>query len=452
MDLEQKVQPRHTIIRRVWDFFEDVPFWRMKPRQDLVDNGFCLAEPGRCYLVYLERPGRVNVLVEDGPYQVRWIDARDTEHVHAGGVTDARRPLACPEGGDDWLLSLTLVEAGTGPDETAKVVGEGTFPDIQVDGKGDLHLVYGRDNCVYYRRYDAREGQWGAERFTGIAAVPWMARSEPDIVVDSENNPHVFAGSEYARLDGDTWQRLRLGEKLRDTELAIDASDNLYLVHRGGNNGGYMGLRALSRGAEAWASLTDPDKPLLGRNDHVYPDLAVSPVDQSLHIAYRHGDPKRTAYRRSNDGGRTWPVREGITDNEPEAAHVVVDHENNVYVTDGGGNFFCRKNGQWIRRGWPVIAPHRGQPELAVDRKANVYCACWGGWYNVHVEGRWTGRRRLCPVTPQAVIGFVEPIGAEDFAYVAWEEGTSGDPGEGMAPGGVVVVGRLFPDGTVRGL
>jgi hypothetical protein len=213
-----------------------------------------------------------------------------------------------------------------------------------------------------------------------------------------------------------------------------------------------MGLRVRRAGAEAWVSLPDPDKPLLGRNDHVYPDLAVSPVDQSLHIVYRHGNPKRTAYRRSNNGGRSWPVREGVTDNEPEAAHIAVDLQNNVYVTDGDGNFFCRIDGQWVRRGRPMIVPHRGQPELAVDRRGNVYCTCWGGRYNVRVKGRWTGRRRLPPVTSRGVVGFVEPIGAKDFAYIAWEEGVSGNPDKGMAPGGVVVVGRLHPDGTVQGL
>ena len=58
MDLNEKVQSRHDIIKAVWDFFETVPFYRLKPRQDLVDNGYCLAEPGRQYLVYLESPGR----------------------------------------------------------------------------------------------------------------------------------------------------------------------------------------------------------------------------------------------------------------------------------------------------------------------------------------------------------------------------------------------------------
>jgi len=451
LDLSEKVQQRHDILKEVWDFFETVPFHRMKPRQDLVDNGYCLAEPGREYLVYLERPGSVSVQIDAGLYDAEWINAQDTRDVRDGVIVKSREPLASPQDGDDWLLHLTRraeAEAGSRP----AVVAEGVFPDIQVDQRGDLHLVYGRDNRVYYRRYAAASRQWGPEKFTGIADVPWMARSEPDVVIDSKGRPHVFAGADYTRLDGNAWVKMKLAEKLRDTELAIAAADSLYLIHRGGNNGGLMGLRKLSFGTADWTCLTDPDKPLLGRNDHVYPDLSVSPADGSLHVVYRHGNPKKTAYRQSVDGGRTWPIREGITDNEPEAAHIVVDHANNVYATDGGGHFFRRTAAGWVSEGRVVESPHRGQPELTVDRRGNVYCTCWGGHYNIRTAGRWLGSRTLKSATGRPVLGFVEPAGADGSAFIAWEEGNRGDPDKGMEEGSVIVVGRLSREGTITGL
>ncbi|MBC8470422.1 MAG: DUF5060 domain-containing protein [Planctomycetes bacterium] len=36
MDMVQKDQKCHDIIKNVWDFFETIPFWRLGPRQDLV--------------------------------------------------------------------------------------------------------------------------------------------------------------------------------------------------------------------------------------------------------------------------------------------------------------------------------------------------------------------------------------------------------------------------------
>ena len=110
LDLKQKVQSRHDVLKSVWDFFEGIPFWRMKPRQDLVDTGYCLAEPGQRYLVYLDRPGTVTVKIEEGSYQMAWINARDTKDVRKAGMIDSRRALTSPQEQEDWLLSLVRVE------------------------------------------------------------------------------------------------------------------------------------------------------------------------------------------------------------------------------------------------------------------------------------------------------------------------------------------------------
>lgn len=111
MDLSERVQERHDIIKAVWDFFETMPFYRMKPRQDLVDAGYCLAEPGCQYLVYLEEPGTVNIRIEGGPYEVEWINARATSETRDGGTTADGRALVSPQGGD-WLLHLTCPQRG----------------------------------------------------------------------------------------------------------------------------------------------------------------------------------------------------------------------------------------------------------------------------------------------------------------------------------------------------
>jgi hypothetical protein len=100
----------------VWDYFETVPFYRMSPRQDVVTSGFCLAEEGREYLVYLPTGGAVSVKVEParpGGYAVKWVNARDTKDVRDGGVTAAGENLRAPDG-HDWLLRLTAKTSGGG--------------------------------------------------------------------------------------------------------------------------------------------------------------------------------------------------------------------------------------------------------------------------------------------------------------------------------------------------
>ncbi|MFC1634422.1 hypothetical protein ACFL5Z_06230 [Planctomycetota bacterium] len=85
---------------------------RLKPRPDLIasaegGNAFCLAEPGRYYLLYLDAPGRLNVKLEGGPFNAKWINAQDTTDHHEIGTVNEVTNLKTPEGGDDWLLMLS---------------------------------------------------------------------------------------------------------------------------------------------------------------------------------------------------------------------------------------------------------------------------------------------------------------------------------------------------------
>ncbi len=115
MELGDRQQRRHDIVKAVWDFFSGIPYFDMQPRQDLVSNGYCLAWPGRQYLVYLEDGGTVDVKAENGPYIATWINARDTAEQRAGGTTETGLGLKAPDRGD-WLLRLT--RTGTGlPDQ-----------------------------------------------------------------------------------------------------------------------------------------------------------------------------------------------------------------------------------------------------------------------------------------------------------------------------------------------
>ncbi len=106
LDLSKRHQSWHDIIKKVWDFFESIPYYTMKPHQDLVDNGFCLANPGKTYLVYLESGGTVNVQIEEGQYEVVWINAQNTFDQRKAGMTQNGKNLQSPKEGDDWLVFL----------------------------------------------------------------------------------------------------------------------------------------------------------------------------------------------------------------------------------------------------------------------------------------------------------------------------------------------------------
>ena len=108
MDLAEKVQYRHDIMKAIWDFFEKIPYYAMSPAQEIVDRGFCLAEPGRQYLVYLPNGGEVSIDVEGGSYDVLWINAQDTPDSRPGDTTSDGKNLTAPGDGDDWLAYLKV--------------------------------------------------------------------------------------------------------------------------------------------------------------------------------------------------------------------------------------------------------------------------------------------------------------------------------------------------------
>jgi hypothetical protein len=347
-------------------------------------------------------------------------------------------------------------------DDTPEVIGQGNRPDLAVDGQGNLHVVYARDQVLYYKKWDVENHAWSDEENTGLTKDGnelFVNRSDSDIVVDSGARPHVFAWRSYGFKQGDSWKQVNLigSESLdyRDTELVIDSKDTLYLIKRGGFNGGFIGLQKLTAIGKQWKACTDPDKGYKGENDHVYADIAISPLDDSIHIINRHyGKTHNTGYHRSNDGGNSWGDHTSLWEQDEESPHITVDPSGVVYATDGRG--FARRyvEGVWQKAVRVVEGGERFEPELSTDAKGAVYVATFGFKYNVCFDGEWGTQKSLSPVTG-ARIGYVETYGVGNGAYAVWEEGSdvvAVDTVRTKPVPAYIVVGRITPDGTVRGL
>jgi len=347
-----------------------------------------------------------------------------------------------------WLGSLSTVNAN--------VVATGNYPDIATDREGNVHLVYGRDQRLYYRLYNAAQSEWSAEETTPVirSDKSWdLHRADPDIVVDRQGRPHVHAWDGYAYRNQGQWISIPLlpnTTRYRDSELAIDSLDTVYLTRRGGFNGGHLGIQKREAGSSVFVPVTDADRGLTRQeiSNHIYADLAVSPVDDSLHVIQRHGPGRTTAYRRSRDRGATWDLCNTVSDLEPEAPHIAVNFKGEVYATHGGGEFFRLEQEAWVSEGYPVRCRHRDQPELTTDDQGHVYLATFGGRFNVRRFGRWVGEKHLLSVTG-APIGFVETSGTEDGAYAVWEENETVSNDTLAASPAQIVVGRMSPQGDV---
>ncbi len=107
--LERRVQEKHEIMKRVWDFFDSLPFFEMKPAPQCVDRGFCLAKKDSLMLVYLDEDGAFRILQGKGRYQLEWIHAEKTEQRLDCGTVEVDRPLKAPANGD-WFAWLVRSE------------------------------------------------------------------------------------------------------------------------------------------------------------------------------------------------------------------------------------------------------------------------------------------------------------------------------------------------------
>ena len=99
-------QEWHDEIHNVWDFFDRFNWWNMTPRQDLVDSGYCLANPGLEYLVYLPKGGIVNMKLVRGNYTVDWWDpSKPDKPVNTTNIEDGLK-LHLPLGNREILLHI----------------------------------------------------------------------------------------------------------------------------------------------------------------------------------------------------------------------------------------------------------------------------------------------------------------------------------------------------------
>jgi len=440
IDFGQLHQDKHDIVHQVWDFFESIPFYNMRPRSDLVKSGYCLAKEGEEYFVYLDTIGEVEIFVDfDYGFKTEWINASNPKETIEGELLNEKSVVKSPAHGDDWIFHAYAKK----PEQIAT----GNFPDIATDKDGNIHIVYNRDGLKYIK-YNISNKSWGKEESPECNCTN-VKRSDPDIVVNSQGYPIVFCGTQAARWNGESWIVSDPGAT-RDAELIIDSKDNVYVCHRGGNNGGYIGFKKLPAGTNKWFSMTDPDQKHKGKNDHVYSDMWVS-SDDVIHLVQRHGPVVEVTYRRSDDEGLSWPVEMDISTERSEAPHIIADHEGTIFITTGKGYVYQNEAVKWDSLGRQLLVLGRSQPEFGLDQQNNIYMTAFGGHFNILTAAGWIGANQLEPLSEVGHIGFVETAGAGDFAYVIWEEG-HGDADEGLEEDASIFIGKLYPDGRLLAL
>ncbi len=93
-------EPIRTALGHARRLAERVKLARLQPRNELATTGYCLADPGREYLVYQPHAGEgFSVELNPGTYQLEWVDPA------SGTVADAGRIVA-PGGPQPFQANL----------------------------------------------------------------------------------------------------------------------------------------------------------------------------------------------------------------------------------------------------------------------------------------------------------------------------------------------------------
>jgi hypothetical protein len=90
-----------------YDFFQRTRHWELEPHFD-VDGGTALALPGVEYIVYVEEPGPVELLVEKKSYKFYWFNPITGEYIKQNKDHEGARFSGRPPTNDhDWILHLS---------------------------------------------------------------------------------------------------------------------------------------------------------------------------------------------------------------------------------------------------------------------------------------------------------------------------------------------------------
>ncbi len=294
-----------------------------------------------------------------------------------------------------WMLAVLMVAvlmvagagvALAGPKTLGPMrnVVAGYDPDVCVDAEGNLHIVYVRDWATRYVKItgDYATGQVSREYVVGYGV-------NPQVAVDSDNNPHVaFGSAHYAYWTGDGFSNpIQAFDGWRKNFIAVDSQDRVYVVCDVYSPRSLL-VKVYKNGQELMAYPTR-----LGKDNPGGVEMAQ---DDTLYVTWRE---VRTVLIKDYHFGDAEKESIGVIDNTSDYSWVCVDQTDNsihvwATVAYANGIYHRAKTGNsWGNRTqYAVYEGHtddgdKVNPCAVADNEGYKYCTFRGrngwGWFFV---------------------------------------------------------------------
>jgi len=104
----EEIPPGYAYFKNLKDFFENINYWLMEPADELVSEGYCLANPGKEYIVFLNnaKPFMLNIEKSNGKLDAEWYHPFTGDRENAGQIGNGTVSLTPPKKWGDVPVAL----------------------------------------------------------------------------------------------------------------------------------------------------------------------------------------------------------------------------------------------------------------------------------------------------------------------------------------------------------
>ncbi|MBF0196646.1 MAG: FecR domain-containing protein [Planctomycetes bacterium] len=300
------------------------------------------------------------------------------------------------------LPRAQVSKEGLGGHFPPTVICGGRMPDVEIDMKGDVHVVCARGAggngspmvLIFYTRYNNQKKEWSELQEVGYVDYSWdnVAESPPQIKVSPKGDAYILCLGHLFYLNSHKWQKKTIAQGSQDY-VRFDRrleQEFLYCVADRSHDvnvrilGQYGGAGVLKELGSAF-SWPEPG------------GVFSSPTiffgnGGDVHLMARHqSGQNNTHYAMSVDYGKSWVTQGGISDSiRPGFSGVASAESDEIYYADGDGRIFLRNKYDSNLKNIN-FSPDSIQKNvrMAMGKNDSLYAVAVGGRCGVYSAGRW---------------------------------------------------------------